>query len=241
MMKFTKIEKSKNVPSVVPRDVLSVTLRTSNHKLFGCSKCCAIFIWKTLDVLSVCRPIYIHLGSSIFTYISVNLSINQSIYLSILHVSFFFSFFLSFLLSFYVSIDVSMHLSIYVSVYLSVCLIISESETPIKPTSNLQCILHGTSIKRQSARHMREPASVDTGAFKTSMKPPWNLHGTSIKPASVRIGLHDSTNKCRYKGLSNLHETYIKPPCILHGTSIKPASVRLGLHDRTNKCRYRGL
>ena len=204
MMKFTKIEKSKNVLSVVPRDVLSVTLRTSNHKLFGCSKCCAIFIWKTLDVLSVCRPIYIyiHLRSSIFTYISVNLSINQSINLSIYLTCFFlFFFFLSFLLSFYVSIDVSMHLSIYVSVYLSVCLIISESETPIKPTSNLQCILHGTSIKRQSARHMREPASVDTGAFKTSMKPPWNLHGTSIKPASVRIGLHDSTNKCRNRGL----------------------------------------
>jgi hypothetical protein len=32
--------------------------------------------------------------------------------------------------------------------------------------------------------YMREPTSVDTGAFKTSMKPTSNLHGTSIKTAS---------------------------------------------------------
>ena len=75
------------------------------------------------------------------------------------------------------------------------------------------------------------------GIHKTYIKPPCILHGTSIKPASVR--LHERTSECRYRGLQHLHETYIKPPCILHGTSIKPASVRL--HERTSKCRYRGL
>ena len=29
----------------------------------------------------------------------------------------------------------------------------------------------------------------------TSMTIPWNLHGTSMEPASVRA--HDKTNKCR--------------------------------------------
>ena len=72
---------------------------------------------------------------------------------------------------------------------------------------------------------------------KTHIKPPRVLHGTSIKTPSV--GLHESTNKCRYRGLQNRHETYIKPPCILHGTSIKLASVRL--HEGANKCRYSGL
>ena len=57
------------------------------------------------------------------------------------------------------------------------------------------------------------------GIHKTYIKPPCILHGTSIKPASVR--LHERTSECRYRGLQHLHETYIKPPCILHGTSIK--------------------
>ena len=124
MMKFTKIEKSKNVLSVVPRDVLSVTLRTSNHKLFGCSKCCAIFIWKTLDVLSVCRPIYIYIYSSTFVYIHLYIcqSIYQSINLSIYLTCFFLFFFFSFFSSFFLCIDRCIHASIYLCVCLSICL-----------------------------------------------------------------------------------------------------------------------
>ena len=38
-----------------------LTLRTSNQRLVGCYNCCVFFIWKTLDVLSVCRPIYVDL------------------------------------------------------------------------------------------------------------------------------------------------------------------------------------
>ena len=122
MMKFTKIEKSKNVPSVVPRDVLSVTLRTSNHKLFGCTKSCAIFIWKTLDVLSVCRPIYIFIYVRLYSpiYLSIYLSINQSIYLSYMFLSFFLFFFLFFFLSMYRSMYPCIYLSMCLSIYLSV-------------------------------------------------------------------------------------------------------------------------
>ena len=100
-------------------------------------------------------------------------------------------------------------------------------KTSMKPTSNLHVSSMEPPSKLHQLHYMREPASVDTGAFKTSMKPtyikpPCILHGTSIKPASVR--LRERANKCRYRGLQNLHETYIKPPCILHGTSIKTAS-----------------
>ena len=65
--------------------------------------------------------------------------------------------------------------------------------------------------------YMKEPISIDTGTFKTSMKSTSNspciLHRIPIKPVSIR--LHERTNKYRYRDLQNLHETYIKPPCIL--------------------------
>ena len=81
---------------------------------------------------------------------------------------------------------------------------------------------------------MREPTSVDTRAFKTSMKPTSNLHVSSMEPPS---NLHQSD--CMREPASvdtgafkTSMKPYIKPPCILHGTSIKTASA--GTHHMKN-------
>ena len=168
--------------------------------------------------------IYCHLYSSIFTYIHLYSSTYQSIYLS-----FFFSlcFFLLFFLSIYRSIYRSIYLSVYLSVCLSVYLIISKSETSMKPTSNLHVSSMEPPSKLHQLDYMREPTNKCRyrglqNLNETYINPPCILHGTSIKTPSVT--LHERTSKCWYRGLQNLHETYIKPPCILHGTAIKPAS-----------------
>ena len=50
-----------DVLSVLPRDVRSGSLRTSAYLFLGCSKCVCRRVWKTLDVLSECQPIYIYI------------------------------------------------------------------------------------------------------------------------------------------------------------------------------------
>ena len=92
----------------------------------------------------------------------------------------------------------------------------------LKLTSNLTVSSIESPSELPQLHHMREPVAVDTGASNTSMNPTSNPHGTSIKPAPVR--LPERAHNCRYGGVQKLHETYIKPPCILHGTSIKNAS-----------------
>ena len=54
-----------------------------------------------------------------------------------------------------------------------------------------------------------------------SLEPAWNLHGTSMEPASGRV--HGKTNKCRWRHhLHNAHGNCMKPTSILHGTCMEP-------------------
>ena len=199
-------------------DLISIYFRTiSSIFIFS-------FVFTYVHLFSIF--IYFHLLSSIFIYIHLYSSI--FIYLSI-YLSFFLflSLFLSFVLSIYRSIYRSIYLSVYLSVCLSVYLIISKSETSMKPTSNLHVSSMEPPSKLHQLDYMREPTNKCRyrglqNLNETYINPPCILHGTSIKTPSVT--LHERTSKCRYRGLQNLHETYIKPPCILHGTAIKPAS-----------------
>ena len=79
--------------------------------------------------------------------------------------------------------------------------------------------------KLHQLHYMREPASVDTGAFKTPMKPTSNLHVSSMEPPS---NLHQSdcmreparvdtgAFKISMKPTSNLHVSSMEPPSKLH-------------------------
>ena len=61
---------------------------------------------------------------------------------------------------------------------------------------------------------MREPASVDTGAFKTSMKPTSNLHVSSMEPPS---NLHQSDCMREPAGVdTGAFKTSMEPPSKLH-------------------------
>ena len=74
--------------------------------------------------------------------------------------------------------------------------------------------------------YMREPTSVDTGAFKTSMKPTSILHVSSMEPPSKLHQLHYMREPASVD--TGAFKTSMKPtsnlPCILHGTSIETAS-----------------
>jgi hypothetical protein len=83
--------------------------------------------------------------------------------------------------------------SIYLSVCLSVYRIISKSETSMKPTSNLHVSSMEPPSKLHQLDYMREPTSVDTGAFKTSTKPTSNLHVSSMEPPSKLHQLEHTT------------------------------------------------
>ena len=61
-----------------------------------------------------------------------------------------------------------------------------------------------------------------------SMGPAWNLHGTSMKTASVRRRHATITFRHKKQRLPtwNLHETYINSPWNLHGNSIKEDAIQ---------------
>ena len=78
--------------------------------------------------------------------------------------------------------------------------------------------------------YMREPTSVDTGAFKTSMKPTPILHVSSMEPPSKLHQLHymrepasvdTAAFKTSMKPTSNLHVSSMEPPSKLHQTCSK--------------------
>jgi len=82
--------------------------------------------------------------------------------------------------------------------------------------------------------YMREPTSVDTGAFKTSMKPISILHVSSMEPPSKFHQLpymrepaciDTGALKTSMEPISNLHVSSMEPPSKLHQKYSKGSDV----------------